>query len=236
MTDSNPLPGDDIESTTDSTRQSLIDSALERFGAKGYDAASTREIAAAASTNIGSIAYYFGGKEGLRRACAEHVVRLIRSVARAALGDEAGDGVAPIAPDEARRRLEAAVRRLARFLFIQPQARLIVPFILREIASPSIALDIIYAGVMAPTHRRFCRLWAAATGEDPDSENVRLATFAMVGQVLYFRIGQAIITRRMDWRGYGPSEVEAVTTILVRNLHASLDANRSAHAGRKAAR
>lgn len=220
--------------TADSTRQSLIDSALERFGARGYEAASTREIAAGAETNIGSIAYYFGGKEGLRRACAEYVVGMIRTIAQAALGEgHDGSEFARLTAEEARVRLEAAVLRLVRFVLIQPQARLIVRFMLREIANPSVALDIIYAGVMVPTHQRLCRLWAAATGENPDSENVRLTTFSMIGQIFYFRIGQEIITRRMDWRAYGPSEADAIAEVIIRNMHASLDANEAAARARK---
>lgn len=230
-TDGSP---DELRPAADSTRQSLINSALERFGARGYEAASTREIAAGADTNIGSIAYYFGGKEGLRRACAEYVVGMIRTIAQAALG-EGGDGseFARLSPAEARQRLEAAVRRLVRFVLIQPQARLIVRFMLREMANPSIALDIIYAGVMVPTHQRLCRLWAAATGENPDSENVRLTTLSMLGQIFYFRIGQEIITRRMDWSAYGPSEADAIAAVIVRNMQASLDANETAARARK---
>ena len=231
---SQPMNSPDARSGADSTRQSLIDSALDRFGAKGYDAASTREIAAGAETNIGSIAYYFGGKEGLRRACAEFVVATIRNVAQLALGQAGGgDEFDGLTPDAARERLEAAMRRIVRFVLVQPQARLIVRFMLREIANPSVALDIIYSGVMVPTHRRLCRLWATATGENPESENVRLTTFSMIGQIFYFRIGQEIITRRMDWRGYGPSEADAIADIIIRNMHASLDANEVAARDRR---
>lgn len=213
------------DSGGDSTRQSLIESALERFGAKGYDAASTREIAAAAETNIGSIAYYFGGKEGLRRAAAEYVVALMGKVARAALGEPIDEADGNLTAEEARQRLDNAARHLVRFFFIQPQARLAVRFVLREVTHPSPALDIIYGGVMRPIHTRLCRLWATVTGENPESEDVRLAVFAMIGQVFYFRIGEQVITRRMDWAGYGPSEVEAITTVVLRNLNASLDAS-----------
>lgn len=64
-----PLSGADV------TRMALIDSAIKLFGDRGYDAVSTRDIADMAAANIGSIAYHFGGKAGLRRACAEHVIR-----------------------------------------------------------------------------------------------------------------------------------------------------------------
>src|SRR5689334_16372155 len=67
------------------TRQALIRAGLRLFGAKGFDGTSTREIAAEANANIGSIAYHFGGKEGLRAACAAFIVETIQSVAAQAL-------------------------------------------------------------------------------------------------------------------------------------------------------
>ena len=59
------------------TRRDLLDAALRLFARDGYDATSTRAIAAEAETNISSIAYHFGGKEGLRLACADAVAQAI---------------------------------------------------------------------------------------------------------------------------------------------------------------
>ena len=60
---SSPAQG---EGRGDATRLALIRAALDLFGAKGFEAASTRDVAAAAGANLASIAYHFGGKEGLR--------------------------------------------------------------------------------------------------------------------------------------------------------------------------
>ena len=59
---------------------------IRLFGAKGFEATSTREIASAANANIASIAYHFGGKEGLRLACAEMVGQRIQGVVGPVLG------------------------------------------------------------------------------------------------------------------------------------------------------
>ena len=56
------------------TRSRLIVSALKLFGQRGFDGASTREIAAAAGLNAPALQYYFNNKEGLYAACAEHIV------------------------------------------------------------------------------------------------------------------------------------------------------------------
>jgi AcrR family transcriptional regulator len=47
--------------------------AIQVFAARGFDGARTRDIAEAAKTNLVSIAYYFGSKQGLYNAVAVHV-------------------------------------------------------------------------------------------------------------------------------------------------------------------
>ncbi len=56
----------DAKHATD-TRSRLLEAATELFAKQGYDATSTREIAAIAGCNISLISHYFGGKQGLLR-------------------------------------------------------------------------------------------------------------------------------------------------------------------------
>ena len=49
-------------------REHLVAAATRIFAAKGYAAATTREICEAAGANVAAIHYYFGDKEGLYRA------------------------------------------------------------------------------------------------------------------------------------------------------------------------
>ena len=95
----------------DATRAALVAAALKLFGDKGFEAASTREIAAAAEVNIAMIAYHFGGKEGLRAACADFVAERLTLIFASARADrietaEAGAlGVGRARPrDDPRRR------------------------------------------------------------------------------------------------------------------------------------
>jgi hypothetical protein len=105
---------------------------------------------------------------------------------------------------------------------VSPEAGAIVQFILRELSQPTAALDIIYEGVFEPTHRRLCQIWAAATGEDADSERTRIAVFTMIGQIVYFRIGRIAVMRRMGWSEIGTREAAAIVAVARDNLAAML--------------
>lgn len=215
----------------EATRSALVLAALKLFGAKGFDATSTREIAAEAGANIGSIAYHFGGKEGLRLAAADHIVAAIQSVAGQAIGLSPVEE-ATVTPEEARAKLSVALERMVRFVVASPEAGEIVRFVLRELSQPSPALDRIYEGVFEPTHRRLCALWESATGEPAESEATRLTVFTLVGQVVYFRIGREAVLRRMGWSGIGESEAAQVAAVAMGNLGAIL----AAHTGNNATR
>jgi AcrR family transcriptional regulator len=59
------------------TRARIIEAAVVVFGERGYDGASTRDIATAAGVNAPAIQYYFDGKEGVYLACVEHLITLL---------------------------------------------------------------------------------------------------------------------------------------------------------------
>jgi len=209
------------------TREALIHAGLKLFGEQGFDATSTRAIAAEAGANIGSIAYHFGGKEGLRAACASYIVERISAITERTLGDLAdGEEKVSASFEEARAMLCQVTETIIGFIVASPEAGEFVQFLLREMTHPTAALDIIYSGVFEPTHMRLCRLWEAATGEPAESERTKLMVFTILGQVIYYRIGQEVVLRRMGWDKIGRRETSAITEIVKDNLKATLDARR----------
>lgn len=211
-------------SPADMTQTALIHAALKLFGRQGYDGTSTREIAAAAKANIGSIAYHFGGKEGLRAAVADHIVATIQSIAGQALGGLDGPDPASLTPEAARQQLKTALHGMVAFMVVSPDAGEIVQFMLRELAHPTPTLDRIYGGLFEPMHRRLCHIWERATGEPAESESTRLAVFSLIGQTVYFRIGREPVMRRMGWETIGDDEAARVLAVLSANLDAMLAA------------
>jgi TetR/AcrR family transcriptional regulator len=62
------------------TRLKLVAIATQLFATKGFAGVSVRELTVAANTNVCSISYYFGGKEGLYQSILEEQLSPIRQV------------------------------------------------------------------------------------------------------------------------------------------------------------
>lgn len=203
------------------TRQALIRAGLDLFGRNGFDATSTREIAQAAKVNSAGIAYHFGGKDGLRQACAEAIIARIQAVLVGG-GPSVAMAVDPAERDMAAEQLLSLVDRMVAFLTTAPESELIARFVVREMLTPGPAFETIYGGLFEPVHRRVCQVWAAATGMAPEAPATRLAVFAAIGQVVYFRIARPAVTRRMGWDGVGPDEARAIADTVRRSVRASI--------------
>ena len=211
----------DLPKAPEGTAADLIAAALRLFGQKGFAATPIREIAAEAGATVAAIASHFGNKEGLRRACAAEVARRIDlAVARVPAST-------PASPAAAAAQMEAILRTMAGFVLTAPEAEPILPFMLREVAEDGPVLDTVYGALMEPAHRRLSALWAAATGQEAEAERTRLMVFAVVGQLLYFRIGRPIVIRRMGWAALGPAEAATIADLLAGNLRGMIERERA---------
>lgn len=64
-------------SADQSTRARIRDAAIDTFGTQGFDTG-VRAISAAAGVSPGLVIHHFGSKDGLRAACDERVLEIIR--------------------------------------------------------------------------------------------------------------------------------------------------------------
>ncbi|MGH0033061.1 MAG: TetR/AcrR family transcriptional regulator [Myxococcota bacterium] len=92
-----------------STRERLLDVALEAFSELGYDGASTRTIATRAGVNQGMIPYYFGTKEALWREAVDRAFAELRGEI-----DPVIDADVPNDRERLARMIRALVRYVAR--------------------------------------------------------------------------------------------------------------------------
>jgi AcrR family transcriptional regulator len=203
------------------TRAQLIEAALDVFGRLGYEGASTREIAKAADANLAAIVYHFGGKEGLHIAVAQHIAESI------------GGGLGPVlaavsAPDTAttpkmaRAALHRLIETFADVMLGSAQAERWARFIVREQMQPTAAFDVIYRflGGAAGTATRL----VAAALQTEIAEETQVRAFTMMGQVLVFRVAQAVILRRTEWKAIGDDQRALIKRIVLSQIDNILDA------------
>lgn len=201
----------------------LIRAGLFLFGQKGFDATTTREIAAFAGANIAGISYHFGGKDGLRAACADFIVARMREMLGRAFDIDMPDAPSGLGPDAARGRLLRLCDMMTTALNEETEGRLIAPFMLRELTGPGEILDTIYDRMIEPVHKRLCRLWADATGMAHDDPETLLSVFALVGQVVYFALARPIVLRRMGWTDIDAGKADLISSMLKGHLDAMID-------------
>lgn len=210
----------------DATRDKLLVASIDVFGRLGFDGATTRALADAGSVNLQAIPYYFGGKEGLYLAAADHIAALIashvgdlRDRVRARLGEAERQGT-PVAPNEARAFLSEILDTMAT-LFVSQESEPWARFISREQMAPTEAFTRIYGGVMKPLLEVVARLMAILLRDNAASEHIRLRALALIGSVLVFRMAHAAALAQLGWTTVGPREV-GVVQALARELVAAI--------------
>jgi len=91
----------------------IIAAALEAFAEKGFEAASTRDIAQRAGTDQGLLTYHFPNKERLWRAAADRLF--------AGLAERLDARLAPLAQAEPRERIRGAIREYVYWVAEHPE-------------------------------------------------------------------------------------------------------------------
>jgi TetR/AcrR family transcriptional regulator, regulator of cefoperazone and chloramphenicol sensitivity len=196
----------------DETRAQIIATALKMFGEHGYDRASTREIATEAGVNPPALQYYFDGKEGLHRACAQFIidrasVTLTPALAQANLAIETGRVADAPAAMEA--LLDALTDSLA-----EPGSESWSRFIHRgkgDGAGPGV--DMIRDRLSSPVVDAVASLLALVTGGSALDEEVRLRTLLILSQVHAVHVSRENLVRTMRWRKF-----DAVKIVMIKRL------------------
>jgi AcrR family transcriptional regulator len=156
-----------------SAREQLVRHATAIFAAKGFAAASTREICDAAGVNVAAIHYYFGDKEGLyRQTLLGPIAEVIEAFGRfddQALPFEQAMRMflAPIlgvAADDKDAALEAQVMKMH----------------LREMLEPSAAFREVVEQTILPAHQALAGILARHCGLAAPDDDIHQLAFALV--------------------------------------------------------
>jgi AcrR family transcriptional regulator len=204
------------------TRARLVEAALDVFGHQGFDGATTREIAKTAGANLAAIVYHFGSKEALYGAVAEHVVGEISGRIGQPLA-AVMQRVDALGPAEARHAIRILIANFVdTFIASGDEAARWARFVIREQLDPTPAFDIIYA-FMGRMHEVVTKLVAAASGGNPNSPEMKVKAFTLLGQGMIFRIAQELVLRRLARQALGEDERAIIKQTIISNIDLILD-------------
>jgi AcrR family transcriptional regulator len=205
-----------------STDLRLLEVAIDHFGRKGLEGASTRAIASAAGTPMSSITYHFGGKSGLYLAAAEHIAAIMGELMQPALEKVAEICAGGIDPAAARAALQALYGRLIEVLMSEDSAAF-ARFIVREQAEPTEAFERIYAGTMSQMLARAAAMLRVIAAGRLDEIDARVRALALFGQVLVFRVARAAVLKGTGWNAVTDRETAIVGAAVADHLDAIFD-------------
>jgi TetR/AcrR family transcriptional regulator, regulator of cefoperazone and chloramphenicol sensitivity len=183
------------------TRARIIDAAIALFGERGFDGASTRDIAARAGVNAPALQYYFDNKEGVYLACAEHTVSRVWDylsdvVTRAerALADNAGDETLI----DAFCGIQA---QIAELMFTRPAAEGWRLMMAREQAGlgPARGFQILYERVSKRIYATTTAIIGRLLGRPAEDEETRIRAMALSGQLMFFSTMRRTALTVLNW-------------------------------------
>jgi AcrR family transcriptional regulator len=103
----------EVNDSSNETRELILVAALKAFAERGFDGATTRQIAKSAGVNHGLIPYYFGTKPKLWRAAVDRAFAQLEAGLDMVLDDTS-------IPDD-RERTRLLIRRFIRFVAQNPE-------------------------------------------------------------------------------------------------------------------
>jgi len=155
------------------TRGRLLEAAGQVFAEKGFDRATGKEICERAGTNTAAVNYYFGGIEGLYAAVVReaHDRFVPFAAASAAVAGKA----------DARAKLEAILELLLRTLTGPVGSSWALRVLVREIAAPSPALDVLREKEFLPKTRILRAIVSELTGLPEEHPAVARGCISVIG-------------------------------------------------------
>ncbi len=199
----------------DETRQKIVLAALDVFGARGFDGASTRMVAKKARVNLPALQYYFNGKEGVYLACADYIAGRVEQRLGPVVGRIARELAEGSPPRE--RLLAALIEFLDAFadLFVGDRdlERWIL-FLCREQAQPTKACDIIFERVMRRVAGTCTALVARLLAIPENDPRAVIRTFALIGQIMFFRLAREAPLRVLHWKDFDGSRLALLKSAL----------------------
>jgi TetR/AcrR family transcriptional regulator, regulator of cefoperazone and chloramphenicol sensitivity len=204
------------------TRRRLLEAGIELFAELGYERASTRAIARRARVSLPALQYYFGGKEGLHRACAEYITEDVRS------------------------RLNPAAERVRRVLGRRDLTRAELLELLRAVVEPfleglaterpeswalffaraqgehSAAFEAIFQQIGGRLLATVGEIVSRILGRPATSPEVAIRAVVIVGQLTLVRRARPVMLRALGWPDFEGERLATLKEVLWQGIVSSL--------------
>jgi AcrR family transcriptional regulator len=206
------------------TRARIITAAMELFGARGFEGASTRDIAARAGVNAPALQYYFNNKEGVYLACAEQTVARVWEYlsevvesAQQLLVDGADDetligAFCKIQAQVAELMFESSPDEGWRLMMAREQAGL----------GPALGFQIVYERVSKRIYSVTGAIVGRLLGRPADDAETLIRTMALSGQLMFFSVMRRTALTKLNWDAYDADRRAQVKNIIGEQTRAVL--------------
>jgi TetR/AcrR family transcriptional regulator, regulator of cefoperazone and chloramphenicol sensitivity len=183
------------------TRARIVNAALRMFGERGFEAASTRDIATSAGVNAPALQYYFDNKEGVYLACVEHIVKRVWEY----LSDVVAAAERAVAENRSDAELIDAFctiqEQQAHLMFTSEEAgdwRLFMAR-LQSGEGPSAGFQCINQQVSSRMSKVLSSIVGRMLGRPPDDEETLIRSMMLSGQMHVFHFARKSVLTKLNW-------------------------------------
>lgn len=189
------------------TRSRLLTAAGKAFAGNGFEGSNLRDICRFAGVNLGAVKYYFGSKKELyREVLIQSHLEMIRQEPPPRI-----DVTSP--PEEA---LRAWIGFFLRFVLLRRRKHpYLSKLLIREISSPSFALDELIQKVFKDVRDQLRTIISDLLEEDPDNRKAGELSNMIIMLCVQQEMGRDIFTRF----GHPPPETEQEVSELAERIY-----------------
>lgn len=204
------------------TRRRLLDAGIELFAELGYERASTRAIARRAGVSLPALQYYFGGKEGLHRACADYVTEDVRSMlGPAAERVRLALGRSDLKRTELLDLLRGVVEPFLEGLATErPESWAL--FLARAQGEHSTAFEAVFQQIGGRLLSTVMEIVSRILGRPAASPEVAIRAVVIVGQLTLVRRARPVILRALGWPDFERERLKTLKEVVWQGIASSL--------------
>ncbi len=199
-------------------RAGILDTALRLFGKFGYDAVSTRDLAAQSGVTLPALQYYFGGKQHLYLACASEVVARFAAIT----GRASENAQAALAGARDELQLRSALSELliavGKAMISQGQSASGGSFGIRELLDPGPGFDLLYAQLWEPGIELVADLIASIRKTPSNSPADRVEAMMLISSLSVFQNGQLVARQALEWDTIDADQFATIEAALRRRI------------------